>query len=127
MPTELPHEFDGHLDYDELIELLTAVEGEEVFVHLGWGRTEQRSAYTVAIVGTLQRVRLDKEKHPDFGDEEHFTVGSGESLPYGGSLILARSRVHGAQLRTMDGNDFFAFAIDTDAGSVSVVSEAIGP
>jgi len=127
MAAQLPHEFDDPLDYDELIALLDAVEGEAVFVTTGWGTARDRSTYTVGFVGTLRRMSRDDGARRTLGDEEHFTVGSGESLPCGASLVLARSRFEGAHLRTIDGNRFFKFSIDTDAGLVIISDEASGP
>jgi hypothetical protein len=127
MPEELPREFDGPLNYDELIDMLTRVEGEPVFMHMGWGRTSKRASYIVGLVGTLRNVPVDTDDDPRFGDEAHFAIGSGEALPCGGTVILARSRVQQAHLHTMDGNDYFVFGIDTDAGHVTIAAEACGP
>jgi hypothetical protein len=128
MPTQLPDEFDGPLDYDELIEMLGRVEGEPVFIHMGWGRGRRREVYTLALVGTLRRIPLDTfGEDPSGGDEVHFGVGSGDALPSGGTVVLARSRVRAARLLTIDGHDFFTFSIETDAGPVTIAAEAWGP
>jgi hypothetical protein len=128
MAAELPREADCSLDYDDLIDMLMRVEGAPVFIHMGWGRTSQREAYTLGLVGTLRRIPLDTfGEDPRFGDEVHFGVGSGDGLPCGGTVILARSRVQRARLRTVDGNDFFVFSIATDAGEVTIAAEAWGP
>jgi len=124
MGPELPHEFDGALDYDQLIEMLGRVEGEPVFVTTGWGGgapISSRRAYTVGFVGTLRRRPSGQP------DEAHFKVGAGEGLPCGANLILTRGRVSAARLQTFDGNDFFDFQVETDAGSITIASEASGP
>jgi len=126
MRSELPKECEAALDYDELLDMLGRVEGEAVFITLGWGRSSHRQVYTLGLVGTLWRVPLDGS-NPAFGDEAHFAVGSSEALPCGGTLVLTRSRVRAASLRTFDGNGFFRFAIDTDAGHVGIADESSGP
>jgi hypothetical protein len=103
MAAELPHEFDGSLDYDELVEMLGRVEGEPVFIHMGWGRSSERATYTLGLVGTLRRVPLDLfGEDPRFGDEAHFGVGSFDGLPCGApsSLRGAAFRLPGYALST---------------------------
>lgn len=82
MRSELPQEFEGPLDYDELLDMLGRVEGEPVFITIGWGRNSHRSVYTLGLVGVLRRVPLDRSgDDPVFGDEAHFAIGSGDALP----------------------------------------------
>ena len=84
MRSELPKESEVPLDYNELLDMLGRVEGEPVFITIGWGRSSHRSVYTLGLVGTLGMVPLDRFGFdPAFGDEAHFAIGSGEALPCG--------------------------------------------
>jgi hypothetical protein len=75
MPAELPHEVDRALDYDELIEMLHAVQGQAVFVTTGWGEASGPNTYTVRFVGTLRRDSVDDAGGLTFGDAERLVVG----------------------------------------------------
>jgi hypothetical protein len=111
--SELPREFEGALTWEQLLEFLSCIEGDEVFVAAG------HSAARLRVLGTLGPISLGTE-------EVRYAIG-GINQTEGPSLLFTRQAFEAARLITLDGNDYYRFLIQFDGLTVSVVDEDSGP
>jgi hypothetical protein len=111
--SELPREFEGALTWEQLLEFLSCIEGDEVFVTAG------DAAPYLRALGVLAPISLGPE-------DVRYRIGGSDETE-GTSLLLTRQAFQSARLRTIDGNDYYRFLIQCDGLTLCVVDEASGP
>ena len=118
---ELPSESTCALGYDELIDMLRRIEGEEVYVTTGRFTYANGFGFLLGAQGILSGPS-------EYRDSMRFSLlPPDQNARYAGELSIPRPGFRSATLRTFDGNDFFHFSVVTDDGTLVIADEGSGP
>ena len=109
---DLPPETHQALDYNLLVSTLETIDGEPVIVRPSRRDEAAPAAGIASMVGVLQQTKPTRYPGREFSIGSPYPDRYPEHLA-GGIIFLDTDSFEAANLRTFDGNDYFAVSVTT--------------